>query len=106
MPFQFVNDSPTDDSVGSQIRSRSRASGMPTMRARTSLSWRVSRLYRRRGRAAATAALLASVRTRLLLWRQRVPELLHRALQARGIRARVGEEVEQELLHPVGSRVV
>src|SRR5437764_14731807 len=38
-----------------------------------------------------------------LLWGKRVPELLHVALEARGIAAGAGEEPEQEALHAVRS---
>src|SRR5499427_5209534 len=63
MPDQFVNEMPTDAIAGAQIRIRSSASGTPTIRPRMSLSWRVSRLYRRFRRTAATAPVPASAWT-------------------------------------------
>src|SRR5260370_27074166 len=51
----------------------------------------------------ATAQIILSA---LVLWRQRVPERLHLALQACLVPLRVGKEGEQEALHAVRTREV
>ena len=56
MPFQLVNDSPTEAIVGTHTRPMWMIAGMPTARASTIRSWRVRRLNRRRGLGAAAAA--------------------------------------------------
>src|SRR6266851_6175558 len=121
---QLVKDRPMEARVGPQIKSTSRVRGTPTIRSRRSLSCRVRTVYRRLRRVAtrapaagafcvragarpvvvlATAQIILSA---LALWRQRVPERLHLALQTCRVALRVGKEREQEALHAVRSRKV
>src|SRR5216683_8058323 len=121
---QLVKDRPIDARVGPQTKSRSRARGTPTIRISRSLSCRVRTVYRRLRRAATRApapgafcvragarpvVVLATAQIILFalsLWRQRVPERLHLALQACVVRLGVGKECEQEALHAVRTREV
>src|SRR6202165_2582773 len=123
MPDQLVMESRTEASVGPQTKMISSPSGMPTMRPRISLSWRVRTLYRRRLRLLATSVpapglsaagagarlvLVESATTkesqvRLLLRRQRIPEALHLGLEGLDVPFRAGEEGEEEALHAVGT---
>src|SRR6266581_6411088 len=110
MPDQLVKENPIEATVGPHISSNSSVSGTPTIRAIRILSWRVSRLYRRRrptptsapasgsfwARAGATLDVVlatSQIICPLSFRGKRVPERLHLTLEAGRVLLRIRKEL-------------
>src|SRR5260370_16874096 len=123
MLCKLLKDRPIDARVGPEIKSTSSVSGTPTIRSRRSLSCRVKTVYRRRRRVATRApapgaccvragarpvVVLATAQIILSalgdLFRQRVPERLHLALQPCRVPLPAAKDRQPDTLHAVRSR--